>query len=65
MDFDQTWYMIFKVIGQIFRGGDMPRFALPLFIYCIHGEFYLFKGGEFNLIIVSQHKPESTFSIIT
>ena len=43
----------------------MPRFALPLFIYCIHGEFYLFKGGEFNLVIVSQHKPESTFSIIT
>jgi hypothetical protein len=43
--------MIFKVIGQIFRGGDMPRFALPLFIYCIHGEFYLFKGGEFNLVM--------------
>ena len=42
--------MIFKVIGQrsrspgqIFRRGDTPRFALPLFvIYCC---FFLFSGN--------------------
>jgi hypothetical protein len=61
MDFDQTWYilktlresgtlLIFKVKGQghglIFRRGDTPRFALPLFSLIWYSGFNSFFGPD-------------------
>jgi hypothetical protein len=49
----RIWNPIFKVIdqrsrslGQIFRRGDMPRFALPLFLVKIHWRMLILECSQ-------------------